>query len=175
MIAHNGINRKGEGNIPYIVHPHDVVCMLKSWGYTEEKHPITLSVAWTHDVLEDTDTPEDTFLKIGGELGKLILDGVKMLTFECPIESSNPNYGVLKNMYIKKVAQNASPEILVVKIADRLCNTLEFLANGNPKRAQMYFSYGEPLFERLAELEFFKRIRITLEEVREKLRMKNEE
>lgn len=29
MIAHNGVNRKGPGNKPYIVHPHAVVVMLK--------------------------------------------------------------------------------------------------------------------------------------------------
>ena len=29
MIAHNGVNRKGLGNKPYIVHPHAVVAMLK--------------------------------------------------------------------------------------------------------------------------------------------------
>lgn len=32
MIAHSGVNRNGPGNVPYIVHPHAVVTVLKDWG-----------------------------------------------------------------------------------------------------------------------------------------------
>ncbi len=45
MIAHNGVNRDGPGNVPYIVHPHAVVSRLKSWGYTETDDAVTLAVA----------------------------------------------------------------------------------------------------------------------------------
>ena len=170
MIAHNGANRKGPGGIPYIVHPHDVVCMLKSWGYSEDRHPVTLSVAWTHDVLEDTDASEGAILQAaGGEYGEQILDGVKTLTFACPVASGDPTRKALKNAYIEKVANEAPPEILAVKIADRLCNTMDFLAGGNAQRAQAYLGLGEPLFARIDEIEFGSNIRATLEMVREKI------
>ena len=75
------MNRKGPGNVPYIAHPHAVVSMLKEWGYSEESDPATLAVAWGHDVLEDTDTPESAIREIDDMLGERILSGIKMLTF----------------------------------------------------------------------------------------------
>ena len=149
MIAHNGTNRDGEGNIPYIVHPHAVVAMLKDWGFSEKADPVTLAVAWCHDVLEDTDTPEEAILDLDVELGRQILSGVKRLTFRPTAPNGSAEYGLQKAAYIEKVARTAPPEILVVKIADRLCNTLDFLADGRPVKALEYFGYGEPLFERI--------------------------
>ena len=149
MVAHNGTNRKGPGNVPYIVHPHAVVAMLKEWGFSEENDPVTLAVAWCHDVLEDTDTPEEAILGLDAAFGAKVLDGVRRLTF-CPhMPSNSPDYGRLKAAYIETVARTAPPEILVVKIADRLCNTSDFLADGRPAKALEYFGYGEPLFARI--------------------------
>jgi len=149
MVAHNGTNRDGEGNIPYIVHPHAVVAMLKEWGFLEKADPVTLAVAWCHDVLEDTDTPESAILGLDLELGPQILSGVRRLTFKPNVPHGSTDYGRLKADYIAAVARTAPPEILVVKIADRLCNTLDFLADGRPAKALEYFGYGEPLFARI--------------------------
>ena len=63
--------------------------------------------------------------------------------------SGTAEYGRQKAAYIEKVARTAPPEILVVKMADRLCNTLDFLADGRPAKALEYFGYGEPLFARI--------------------------
>ncbi len=149
MVAHNGTNREGPGNVPYIVHPHAVVAMLKEWGFSEKDDPVTLAVAWCHDVLEDTDTPEEVILGLDVALGAKVLDGVRRLTFRPGVSSNSPDYGRLKAAYIENVARTAPPEILVVKIADRLCNTLDFLADGRPAKALEYFGYGEPLFARI--------------------------
>ncbi len=149
MVAHNGTNRDGEGNIPYIVHPHAVVSMLKDWGFSEKADPVTLAAAWCHDVLEDTDTPEEAILDLDVALGPQILSGVKRLTFRPTAPNGTAEYGCQKAAYIEKVARTAPPEILVVKIADRLCNTLDFLADGRPQKALEYFGYGEPLFARI--------------------------
>ena len=149
MVAHNGTNRKGPGNVPYIVHPHAVVAMLKDWGFTEKDDPVTLAVAWCHDVLEDTDTPEQLILGLDDGLGAKILDGVRRLTFSPGVPNGSPDYGRLKAAYIENVARTAPPEIIVVKIADRLCNTLDFLADGRPAKALEYLGYGDPLFTRI--------------------------
>lgn len=149
MVAHNGTNRDGPGNIPYIVHPHAVVAMLKAWGFTEKADPVTLAVAWCHDVLEDTDTPKEAILDLDAVLGPQTLEGVKWLTFRPTESSGNEGYGRQKAAYIEKVARAAPPEILAVKLADRLCNTLEFLADGRPSKALEYFGYGEPLYARI--------------------------
>lgn len=149
MGAHNGTNRDGDGNVPYIVHPHAVVAMLKEWGFSEKSAPVTLAVAWCHDVLEDTDTPEEAILDLDAALGPQILSGVQRLTFRPTAPNGTAEYGRQKSAYIGKVSRTAPPEVLVVKIADRLCNTLDFLADGRPAKALEYFGYGEPLFERI--------------------------
>lgn len=151
MIAHNGVNRNGPGNVPYIVHPHAVAAMLKDWGYTEEDDAVTLSVAWGHDVLEDTDMPESAISAVDDVLGEKILEGIKMLTFKPGVSSGHPDYGRLKADYIANVARVAPPEIIAVKIADRLCNTLDFLDDGEGEHARAYLGYGEPLRNRICD------------------------
>ena len=151
MIAHNGTNRKGPGNVPYVVHPHAVVAMLKEWGYTEQDDAVTLAVAWGHDVLEDTDASESEILAVDEVLGGRILVGIKMLTFKPAVPSGHPDYGRLKADYIANVAQKAPPEIVVVKIADRLCNTLDFLDDGELEHARAYLGYGGPLHDRIVD------------------------
>ena len=104
MIAHNGVNRDGPGNVPYIVHPHAIVSWLKEWGYTETDDPVTFAVAWGHDVLEDTNTPESVIRGVDDLLGERILAGIKMLTFKPGVPSGHPDYGRLKADYIANVA-----------------------------------------------------------------------
>lgn len=158
MIAHNGVNRDGPGNVPYIVHPHAVVSMLKEWGYTEAADTVTLAVAWGHDVLEDTDTSEDAIRNVDDLLGERILSGIKMLTFMPGVPSGHPDYGRIKANYIDRVARTAPPEIVVVKIADRLCNTLEFLHDGEVEHAHAYLGYGEPLATRINDCKYANKI-----------------
>ena len=167
MIAHNGVNRDGPGNVPYIVHPHAVVSMLKKWGYTETDDPVTLAVAWGHDVLEDTDMPESTIRGVDDVLGERILAGIKMLTFKPGISSGHPDYGRLKADYISNVARTAPPEVIVVKIADRLCNTLDFMNDGNEEHAYAYLGYGEPLFRRIGDCKHSKVILEVWDSVKE--------
>lgn len=154
MVAHNGVNRDGPGNVPYIVHPHAVVSMLKDWGYTEQDDIVTLAVAWGHDVLEDTDMPESAILAVDDVLGIRILEGIKALTFKPEVPANHPDYGGLKASYIANVARAAPPEIVVVKIADRLCNTLDFLADGETEHARAYIGYGSPLHVRIADCKY---------------------
>ena len=154
MIAHNGVNRNGPGNVPYIVHPHGVVALLKEWGYTEADDPVTLAVAWGHDVLEDTATPESAIRDVDEVLGERILAGIKLLTFRPNVPSGHPEYGSLKASYIANVARTASSEIIVVKIADRLCNTLDFMADGEVEHARAYLGYGEPLRARIKDCRY---------------------
>ncbi|MBP5509839.1 MAG: bifunctional (p)ppGpp synthetase/guanosine-3',5'-bis(diphosphate) 3'-pyrophosphohydrolase [Kiritimatiellae bacterium] len=154
MIAHNGVNRKGPGNKPYIVHPHAVVAILKEWGYTEQDDAVTLAVAWGHDILEDTEKPESAILAVDDVLGPRILAGIKMLTFKPGVSSAHPDYGRLKADYIANVARDASPEIVVVKIADRLCNTLDYLADGEAEHAHAYLGYGSPLRGRIGDCKY---------------------
>lgn len=154
MIAHNGVDRDGPGDVPYIVHPHAVVSLLKEWGYTEKDDPVTLAVAWGHDVLEDTDASESAIRSVDDVLGERILAGIKILTFKPGVPSGHSDYGRLKANYIANVVRTAPPEIIVVKIADRLCNTLDFMNDGDAEHAYSYLGYGEPLATRINDCKY---------------------
>ena len=56
---------------------------------------------------------------------------------------------------------SASPEILVVKMADRLCNTMDFVNAGNAY-CRKYLRYGECLFGRVAEKKFHTQVEQTI-------------
>lgn len=67
---------------------------------------------------------------------------------------------------IRNIAEHEPPERLVVKIADRLCNTLDFCFSGDVW-AKEYLKLGEPLFTRIDECKGANLIKATLAQVRE--------
>lgn len=152
--------RKGSGNIPYIVHPEAVVKLLKEWGYTAAENPRSIYVGWAHDMLEEASDPEETASKIieaCAEYAQAVLSGVRELSWD-EIED--------KDEYLKRIGQKAAPELLVVKIADRLCNTLDFIAAGN-SWGRKYFRKGEKyLFGRANGLEHSEAICAKIAEVK---------
>ena len=142
---HEGQFRRGPGKMPYREHPKAVVEMLRRWGFNNAEDPLTLAVAWGHDLLEDTKIPESEF-DFGG--GQQALAGVRMLTFRPERRMTDEEYDRAKADYIRQIAEKAPAEIVVVKIADRLCNTLDFLKSDS-KHAMKYLEKGAALFTRL--------------------------
>ena len=167
---HKGVFRKPPDGRPYIVHPQAVYEMLlKDWGFTEENDVVSLCVAWGHDLLEDArpedrDSIADDIVKAGGRWGDEVLAEVRTLSFIPPENISDGEYDALKAEYIRTVADTASPGILAVKMADRLCNTLDF-AKSDKDRARRYLEKGRCLFRRIDEIQRADSIRKTLEEV----------
>ncbi len=153
---HEGAFRKGPGKVPYIVHPEAVVKQLREWGYNENDDAVTLAVAWGHDLLEDTKCPAEEIFAAGGDE---VLAGIKALSFLPPKTQplTNEEWDKKKDEYIHNVAATAAPEILVVKMADRLCNTMDFV-RANNKWGDEYLRLGECLFERVREVKYSARI-----------------
>ena len=110
---HAGQTRQGEGYIPYIVHPRDVVETLISWGEKEDS-PL-IEMAWGHDLLEDTAVTEQEILAVSSER---VLNGIKMLTHAGNVD---------KAAYLQSVADSGNRDVLLVKISDRICNTNDFV------------------------------------------------
>lgn len=156
--------RKGSGNIPYIVHPEAVVKLLKEWGYTTDKNPRAIYVGWAHDMLEEASDAEEASHKIieaCAEYAQAVFSGVRELSWD-ELED--------KDDYLRRIGQKAASELLAVKIADRLCNTLDFIAAGN-SWGRKYFRKGEKyLFGRVDELEHCEAIRAKIAEVKVLLR-----
>jgi len=139
---HAGQQRKGrsaEHHIPYVVHPIEVMKTVWTWGVGD---PAVLAAAVLHDTLEDTAL---THAQLAEEFGDRVAGIVKELT-------RTPD--MPKAEYMARFA-TASVPALVVKLADRYCNTKDYLLV-DPEHAVKYFSRAAVLVEaarhRLAEI-----------------------
>ena len=136
---------RDNGKTPYITHPEAVVKRLRGWGVDEqngEDDIISLAVAWGHDLFEDTKIDEREIEKLN-PYGWKIAEGIRTLTFRASDGA--------KQLYIAGVAQHAEPRILLVKIADRLCNAMERLETDD-RKAMSYIDAGKPLLENVGRL-----------------------
>ena len=134
---HANQTRKGEGNIPYIVHPQAVVQKLLSWGANPDSDII--KVAWGHDLLEDTTVTENEIIAAANEN---VLDCIKKLT--CPDTMS-------KKSYLACVSECGIRDVLLVKIADRICNSEDFIKLEGKLYAYQYFHSADCIFEALKQ------------------------
>jgi len=130
----HGDTKRKDGVTPYINHPVDVVKLLKSWGVSDSE---TLAAAYDHDLLEDTDVSESDIKRI---VSPSVLNKVKKLTHI---------KGTPKDEYIKKLSEDADIWCVVIKAADRICNTIDFLCMGKFEYAQKYFDKAKAFFSRL--------------------------
>lgn len=147
---HRGQWRK-HSNAPYIVHPLKVIERLGSWGIDREEHWHVWTAAALHDVIEDCGvTPQ--VIKFG--FGKQVRDLVQELTFrERRPGENHDEWREAKREYLESFAFK-STDALVIKIADRLSNTEDYiLAPGKFDYAKKYFEQAKPLFD-----EFYDRV-----------------
>ncbi len=153
---HEGQLRK-DGKTPYIEHPKAVAELMGKWGFEPESNGLAVAVAWGHDLIEET-PPEkheevegDIIGAVWGLLGEeeRVLEAIRLLSrdkAEFPVKAD----------YIRHVAETASQAVLAVKIADRICNTRDFLKleGAGLEKARQYFSEGEPLFQHLGKTQY---------------------
>ena len=168
-IWHEGTHRSGRlSEVPYIEHPAAVVEMLKGWGYNEKANAVTLSVAWGHDLLEDTAVGEERLMAVIGEDGiaRQVVEGIRMLTFEPTVDPVDPDYWRQRAAHWIGAVYNASAEILPVMIADRICNAYDFYQCQEIDRARAYLGCADELFARISELKSADRIQETLDACR---------
>lgn len=151
--AHAGQVRDGElagTRLPYVAHPFEVMTTVWRWGAGT---PAALVAAALHDTVEDTDVTLD---QVEAEFGPKAAGIVRELTFAPPPGLSPSERGKLKNETHMATFATASPEALAIKLADRLCNCMEFHVCGDPGYAPVYFEKAAHLFramhDRLADL-----------------------
>lgn len=147
-------NIKRKDNItPYIVHPEAVVKLLLDAGiYNTE----ILSAAYLHDVLEENHEFKYNPNKLKQYLKLFIedeifvtnvVDKVDYLTFyEDFYSNESKPYMKAFNMYELINVAKTYPDVLVIKLADRLANILDFYNGGDKFYAKKYFTRGEILF-----------------------------
>lgn len=132
--CHKGQFRKGSG-LPYIVHPLAVLSKLAEWQ-------IFCYKCWTaaicHDILEDC--PHVTFDELVAVIGLDAAKIVEELTFRPQSSEVNEKQ---KSDYMKMFF-GKSVEALVIKVADRVCNTEDFLST-TPDYAPKYWAKASDL------------------------------
>ena len=107
-LAHEGQCRKGT-NIPYIVHPMEVMQILTANGCNET----VILAGILHDTLEDTPTtPEDILHNFGQDVLDLVL---------CESEDKSKSWQERKQTTINHLT-DASKEIQLICCADKLSN-----------------------------------------------------
>lgn len=109
--------RKGSG-LPYVFHPLDVVKTLAGWGIKEQA---VWRAALCHDVIEECGLVK---FEIAEVIGDESADFVEELSF-IPDPTSGIKPWRQKAEYMASF-KTKSLESLVIKIADRVCNTWDF-------------------------------------------------
>jgi (p)ppGpp synthase/HD superfamily hydrolase len=150
-LLYKDIKRK-DNKTEYFVHPEAVVQILLD---AEVYDLIVLSVAYLHDVLEEnTSITSVSALKLflsyyvsDEELLESIVDKVDMLTFNEYFYSEEA-IPYMKAMYLSEIVKLSYkyPEILLVKLADRFANILDFYNSNSKSYAKKYFTRAEILF-----------------------------
>ncbi len=130
-LGHYGQVRK-HSLLPYICHPIDVLNTISSWGIGDDT---VRAAAICHDLLEDNPLITNQMLvdRIGGHAAYL----VKELTFRSADMS--------KEQYMASFASK-SVQAFAIKVADRCCNTLDFLDH-DPSYAKKYWLKALPLLD----------------------------
>ena len=114
-------------NEPYIVHPAEVVSIVRSVPHTEAM----LAAAWLHDVVEDTGVTIET---VRAEFGTEVADLVSWLTDVSRPEDGNRAHRKARD---REHTAQAPAEAQTVKLADLISNTRSIMAH-DPKFAVTY-------------------------------------
>lgn len=120
---HDGMFRKGEPPLPYVVHPLMMARHAIALGFMEDD---LLSVALLHDVCEDCDVPVEDL-----PVNEATKHSVALLT-----KKENFDKAVDNRPYYDAIAGDRMASI--VKILDR-CNNISSMSNGfSQKKMQRY-------------------------------------
>lgn len=142
MAAHGAIGQKrkytGE---PYIVHPAEVVQILKTAGVTD---PYMLCAGWLHDVVGDTHIGLSDIRNV---FGTVVLELVLDLT-----DVSNPADGnrAWRKALDRKHTEQAHPFAKSVKLADLISNTRSIVTY-DPNFARVFLKEKALLLEVLRD------------------------
>jgi (p)ppGpp synthase/HD superfamily hydrolase len=127
--AHEAQVRKGDGKLPYVVHPVTVALILSRYTGDED----TIIVGLLHDTLEDTlVTPEEIEREFGSKVRDMVLDVTEP---ELPAIS----WETRKARYLRRLQTAPRPSLLVAG-ADKIANLISMVA--------AHATTGDALWER---------------------------
>ena len=141
---HRNQRRKGHEKLPYINHPLEIAHVL--WEEGGVTDPEILAAALLHDTIEDTET---TWVELRGHFGERIADLVAEVTDTKYLDRDSR-----KRLQVAK-AGHATPGAQQIKIADKLCNLRDILANPpegwSLARKQEYFDWAQSVVDEIRD------------------------
>ena len=139
LTAHEGQTRKGDREMPYIVHPVTVALILSR--YTDDED--TIIAGLLHDVLEDTDMSGEA---IEREFGAKTLAMVQDVT-----EPNRPglSWDTRKARYLRHLEQAPRGSLLVAS-ADKIANLISMIAAHASHGDALWASFSAPPVQKLA-------------------------
>lgn len=150
---HEGQFRRGPEERPFIEHPLAVARQLTEWGFSEVDYPFLHCLALGHDLYKTADFDKWTFDDIiqdsGFAFAESLAAAIRSIYFETADYNSFEDFDNARAEHLKSLSQCAPIEVLVVKIADRIVTTREFLNEGRKRKAAEYFRRGRVLFQRI--------------------------
>jgi (p)ppGpp synthase/HD superfamily hydrolase len=127
--AHEAQVRKGDGQLPYVVHPVTVALILSRYTADED----TIIVGLLHDTLEDTRvTPEEIEREFGGKVRDMVLDVTEP-------DLPGLSWETRKARYLRRLQTAPRPSLLVAG-ADKVANLVSMIA--------AHATAGDTLWER---------------------------
>lgn len=129
LLGHEGQYRKGI-KIPYITHCMEV--MKRTSYYTTDEDILCIAVG--HDLFEDADVKYET---IRVAFGKRIADGI----MDCTRQEGDDANKLEKYQFLESFKEK-SMDSLLVKIADRYCNVLDYRTAPSKENDSYYSKYS---------------------------------
>jgi (p)ppGpp synthase/HD superfamily hydrolase len=126
--AHRGQVRD-EGS-PYIEHPLRVALIVAA--ELERPEPDLICAALLHDVVEDTPV---TLAEVQETCGDTVAHFVELLTKESVADPDDKR--ITTRRYLQRIAED-SPEVLLLKLADRLDNLRSLAVLPDPEKRRKY-------------------------------------
>lgn len=121
--AHDNTYRKGEGKIPYIMHPFAVMYLLSSATNDED----ILIAGLLHDILEDIDPKIANATDIEESFGSRVLEIVRDVSKNPDLSDWHEN----SQDYIDHLTKRASDAAILVSLADKTHNLISTLKDYN--------------------------------------------
>jgi (p)ppGpp synthase/HD superfamily hydrolase len=137
--AHAGQVRKGDGQLPYVVHPVTVALILSRYTADED----TIIAGLLHDTLEDTTVTED---ELGREFGAKVRDLVADVS-ESPLPGLS--WETRKTRYLRHL-QTASRGALLIAGADKIANLVSMIAAHSTEGDALWERFHAPPAHKLA-------------------------
>jgi (p)ppGpp synthase/HD superfamily hydrolase len=127
--AHEAQVRKGDGKLPYVVHPVTVALILSRYSADED----TIIAGLLHDTLEDTlVTPEEIEQGFGAKVREMVQDVTEP-------DLPSLSWETRKARYLRRLQTAPRPSLLVAA-ADKIANLISMIA--------AHATAGDALWER---------------------------